>query len=103
MGAAFQWIGFIVISCLLFLLSRRFSERITGDQPKGVGADRCIGKEGVVVEELNNNKNTGRVRLEGEEWRAESDVGEIIPQGARVTVIRVEGTRLIVRLSEKGG
>ena len=39
---------------------------------------------------------TGRVRVEREEWRAESVDGSEIAVGATVHVLRVDGTRLIV-------
>lgn len=101
-GAGWQWATFIVVSGLLFIVSRRFAERITKKQPPGIGADRFIGMMGVVLEEVDNIKNTGRVRIEKEEWRADSDTGETIPVDKRVEVTRLVGTRLIVRTLKEG-
>ena len=101
-GAGWQWATFVVVSGLLFIISRRFAERITKKQPPGIGADRFIGKKGVVLEEIDNIKNTGRVRIEKEEWRADSDTGEIIPVDTRVEVSRLVGTRLIVKILKEG-
>jgi len=101
-GAGWQWATFIVVSGLLFVVSRRFAERITKKQPPGIGADRFIGMKGVVLEEVDNTKNTGRVRIEKEEWRADSDTGEVIPVDTRVEVIRLVGTRLIVKTLKEG-
>lgn len=42
-------------------------------------------------------KNSGRVRLKNEDWRADSESDEIIPRGARVEVAGLDGTHLIVR------
>jgi inner membrane protein len=39
----------------------------------------------------------GLVRIEREEWRAESVDGAAIPVGAAIRVVRVDGTRLIVK------
>lgn len=102
LGAAWQWIAFVVISGVLFAVSRRFAERFSKKQPPGIGADRFIGKKGVVLEEVDNIKNTGRVRIEKDEWRADSDTGEVIPVGKRIEVIRLEGTHLIVKTLEEG-
>ncbi len=101
-GMGWQLLSFIVVSAVLFAVSRRFAERFTKKQPPGVGADRFIDKKGVVIEEINNLKNTGRVRIGKDEWRADSDTGEVISPGQTVEVIKVEGTHLIVKVS-KGG
>ena len=39
----------------------------------------------------------GRVRIEREEWRADTSGHVAIPEGARVIVERVSGTHLVVR------
>ena len=97
-----QGAAFVVVSGVLFAVSRKFAERFTKKQPPGIGADRLIGKRGVVLEEIDNIKNTGRVRVEEDEWRADSKTDEIIPEGKRVEVIRVEGTHLIVKELTEG-
>jgi membrane protein implicated in regulation of membrane protease activity len=101
-STGWQWASFIVISGVLFLVSRKFSEKLTKKQPPGIGADRNIGKQGVVLEEINNENSTGRIRLEREEWRAESENNEVISIGEKVIVIRLDGTHLIVERIEKG-
>jgi membrane protein implicated in regulation of membrane protease activity len=102
-GMGWQLASFIIVSGVLFAVSRRFAERFTKKQPPGVGADRFIDKKGVVIEEINNLKNTGRVRIGKDEWRADSDTGEVISPGQTVEVIKVEGTHLIVKVSKGGG
>lgn len=101
-GAAIQLAAFVVVSVTGVLVSRRFADRVTDEQPSGVGADRFIGTECVVLEEIDNQANTGRVRLGGEEWRAESESGAPVSQGTRVAVTEVVGTRARVRIIEKG-
>lgn len=97
-----QWLVFIVISGSLLIVSRRFAERFTNKQPPGIGADRFIGTTGVVLEEINSAQNTGRVRVEKDEWRADSETDATIARGTWVVVTRVEGTRLIVSVSNGG-
>jgi len=101
-GAGWQWVTFVVVTGLLFVVSRRFAERITKKQPPGIGADRFIGMKGVVLEGVDNTKNTGRVRIEKEEWRADSDTGEVIPVDTKVEVVRLVGTHLIVKTLKEG-
>lgn len=102
-NAGWQWGAFIVVSGILFAISRRFAERFTKKQPPGIGADRFIGEVGVVLEEIDNIKNTGRVRIEKEEWRADSATGEIIKEGEKVKVVRMDGTHVVVKIIEEGG
>jgi membrane protein implicated in regulation of membrane protease activity len=99
-GFGLQLIVFIVVSFALFAVSRRFAERFTKKQPAGIGADRFTGQPCVVLEEIDNSKNAGRVRLDREEWRAESESGEVLAPGTRVVVARPSGTHLVVRKSE---
>ena len=96
-GLVGQLGGFIVVSLIAFIASRRFADRVSKPQPPGIGADRFIGRRGVVLETINNHDNTGRVRFEKEEWRADSERDEdIIPVGARVIVTRLSGTHVVV-------
>lgn len=96
LGFGWQLAAFVVVSGVLFIISRRFAERFSKKQPPGIGADRFIGLEGIVLEEIDNAKNTGQVRVQKDEWRANSATGEIIPKGKRVKVIRMDGTHLVV-------
>ena len=102
LGGSWQWGAFAVVSGVLFVLSRRFAERFSKKQPPGIGADRFIDKKGVVLEEVDNIKNTGRIRIGKEEWRAESDTAEAIAVGKMVEVIRVVGTHVVVKTLKEG-
>lgn len=97
LGSAWQWGIFVVVSLVLFLVSRRFAERFTKKQPPGIGADRFVGKRGIVLEEINNDQNAGRIRVEKDEWRADSETDEVIPVGTRIEVVRVEGAHAVVK------
>jgi len=103
LSAPWQWAAFVLVSSVLVVFSRRFAERFSKPQPDGVGANRLVRCQGVVLEAVDNRRNTGRVRLEKEEWRAESETGEPIPPDTVVIVSRVEGTRVIVRPSQQEG
>ncbi|MEJ2722488.1 MAG: NfeD family protein [bacterium] len=104
MGASAGWqLGvFVVVSLVLVVVSRRFAERVTKRQPPGIGADRFVGNECIVLETVDNSRNTGRVRMGREEWRAESATGAAIAKGAHVRVVRLSGTHLVVDLMTEG-
>ncbi len=97
LGYIWQLGAFVLVSGVLFVVSRRFADKFTKKQPPGIGADRVIGKQGIVLEEIDNTKNTGRVRLKKEECLAGSETGEVIPVGNQVEVIRLDGTHLVVK------
>jgi membrane protein implicated in regulation of membrane protease activity len=98
LGAGWQWAAFVVVSFVSFLASRRFAERVSDAQPPGIGADRFIGEQCVVLEEIDNTKNSGRVRMNKEEWRADSAGGGVIAKDARVVVKSIKGTHLVVEI-----
>lgn len=97
LSVGWQFAAFILISGSLFAVSRRFAERFTQKQPPGIGANRLIGKKGVVIERIDNIKSSGRVTIDGEEWRAQSESGDAIPADTTVEVVAVDGTRLVVK------
>ena len=103
LGFSFGWqlAAFAVVSLVLFASSRRFAERFSKKQPPGIGADRFIGKQGIVLEDIDNAENVGRVRLDKEEWRADSETGTIISTGTQVEVVRLDGAHLVVKTIEK--
>lgn len=97
-----QWGSFVVVSGVLFAATRRIAEKFTKKQPPGVGADRFVGKMGVVLEEIDNMKNTGRVRIDKDQWRADSQTDDAIPEGAKVKVVGLDGTHLVVQVLKEG-
>lgn len=92
-----QLLVFAVVSGVLLAFCRQIVLKLTAGAPKNVGSDRMIGKDGFVLKEIDVKKASGLVRVEREEWRAESESGETIPADRWVEVIRIDGTRLIVR------
>ncbi len=91
-----QFITFILVSGILFVFGRGFAERVTDNQPPGIGADRYAGKVAIVIEEVSNLDNTGYVRIDQDEFRATSESGEVLKEGAHVVVVKIDGTRAIV-------
>ena len=64
------------------------------------GADAYVGKQGRITEKVNTQAGTGRIQIGGENWKAVSDVGIIIEEDSQATVIRIEGAKAIVSVSE---
>lgn len=99
LGLTWQLLAFIVVSSATVLLSRPFAERVTSKGPQDVAGDRVLGKRAVVLQAIDPIANTGMVRVETEEWRAESVDHSPIAKDSVVEVVAVEGVRLQVRRS----
>jgi inner membrane protein len=98
---AITWLVFVGVTAvalaLLLPLSRHIN-RTHDPAARGEGADRWAGRLAVVIEDVPAGVHaTGMVRIEREEWRAESVDGTALPIGTEVTVLRVDGTRVVVR------
>ncbi|MGL4670319.1 MAG: NfeD family protein [Methanobacteriaceae archaeon] len=89
---------FIIVSVVCILLSRPLAKRLTKNTPeKKVGSERLIGEEGIVLEDISENK-IGTVKIIGDTWKA-SSTDEIL-KGELVRVKEIKGTRLIVEKSD---
>ena len=98
LSLAIDWVVFVLVSAsasaVLWPLRRRLDNR---SPHHAIGANRWVGREARVVRDIPGLPGeTGLVRLEREEWRAESLIGVPIPSGSTVLVSRVDGTRLVV-------
>ena len=58
--------------------------------------DSIIGKQAIVVNQIDNLKEEGQVILNGMEWSARSTSGEPIGENVKVRIDRVEGVKLFV-------
>ena len=93
---------FLVTSLLTLLLVRPLVKSRAVSQVQATNADRLIGMEAEVTEEIDNFKGRGQVLVAGIPWtaRAEQD-GQVIPAKARVRILRIEGVKVIVALVER--
>jgi membrane protein implicated in regulation of membrane protease activity len=93
-----QWIVFVVVSTLAFAFSRRFAKKVYNSKSAfGVGAERYEGRRAWVIETVDQSAATGMVRIDREEWRADSVADEVIPAGSWAEVVKVDGTRMVVK------
>lgn len=101
-GVVWQVVLFLVVSAICLIATRPLVKKMTATKIQKTNADRCIGAEAVVLEEINNLKSTGLVKTMGNTWTARSADGSVISKDAVVTVQKMDGVKLIVsRQSEK--
>ena len=93
-----QILAFVVVSTLCCFLFFRLMTLRNGKTGRSGGADELIGLTGKVVETIDNLAGCGLVSVNGEEWAARSiDYDGVIEEGTEVSVVAVEGVRLICR------
>lgn len=93
-----QVITFFIVSILLLIYTRPLAKKFI--EPKKdykSNTDKLIGKEAIVIENINNIKDTGQVKIKGEIWSASSESDEIIQKNSIVIIERVQGVTLIVK------
>lgn len=92
--------GFVIGSAVSLILIRPFANRVSSHEPNVVGIDRVLDKQGIVIEAIDPVSAKGRVRVDREEWQAESVDRQPIAAGITVFVLGVNGTKLKVRKDE---
>jgi membrane protein implicated in regulation of membrane protease activity len=98
---AVEWAAFVGVSVAAFAGLRPLARRLDREGGSdGVGSRRLIGRQGTVLEGIEPG-HVGLVRIDREEWRAESADRTAVPSGAAIRVTDVEGTRVIVTPAEE--
>lgn len=93
---AVQIIVFFVLTIVLIILTRPLARKMTKFTKEATNADINIGKTGVVTKISDESLGIFRVRVENNDWSAVTEDKHIIPVGTEISVIRIEGVKLIV-------
>ena len=91
-----QIVWFLVISFVTLYFTRPLVKEYVNSRSQPTNADMVIGKEALVTEDIDNVEATGAVSVGGKVWTARSADGGRIKSGAVVSVLRIEGVKLIV-------
>lgn len=96
-----QWTAFVAISLAALFALRPLARRLDQNaESNGVGSRRLIGRVGVVLEAIPFD-DSGVVRIDREDWRAVGVARAALAEGARVRVVEVEGTKVVVTAAEE--
>ena len=88
---------FLVISIVLLVCTRPLAVKYFNKNITKTNVDSMIGKQAIVLAQINNLKEEGQVMLNGMEWSARAyEEDNIIPTGAVVEVKEIRGVKLIV-------
>ena len=92
-----QGMLFVAVSVVALLATKPLVKKYLRPRMQATNADRCVGRTGVVLEDIDNLAATGQVRVCGSVWSARSTDGAPIAAGTTVVVDRIEGVKLMVR------
>ncbi|MBO7160476.1 MAG: NfeD family protein [Paludibacteraceae bacterium] len=99
-GYSFNWqmMAFAAGSLLAFFIIRPLALKYITKKQQYVpmNAEALVGMQGVVTEEINPAQHTGRVAVNGDDWKAVIETDEVIPVGTNVTVIKQDSLVLTV-------
>ena len=101
LGGSFTWqvVVFVVVSLLAFIFLRPVVIRFLDKKSKDVktNADALVGRKGVVSECIDAENHTGRVAIDGDDWKAVSEDGSVIEKGAYVEIVKLDSIIVTVK------
>ena len=88
---------FLAVSALCLLAVRPLARRHLNSKVEPTNADRVIGEQAQVTEDIDNIRGKGAVVIRGVAWTARSEDGLPVPAGSLVRVLRIEGVKVFVQ------
>ncbi len=94
-----QIVVFVVVSMLSFIFLRPVVLRFLDKKSKSVktNADALIGRKCVVSERIDAEQHTGRVAVDGDDWKAVAEDGSVIEKGTNVEIVKLDSIIATVR------
>ncbi len=94
-----QAIIFVVVSAATFIFVRPIAVKLCRAKETPTNVDSIVGMEGIVLENIDNLRSEGRVKVNGLDWSAKSENGVVISKDTIIVVKKVEGVTLTVSAS----
>ena len=91
-----QVVAFLVVSIVLLYFTRPIAVKYFNKSRVRTNIEGMIGKQAVVMSEIDNIQGIGQVKINGMDWSARSFTGTPIAAGTVVIVKAVDGVKLIV-------
>ncbi|MBR4390590.1 MAG: NfeD family protein [Bacteroidales bacterium] len=104
LGANLTWqiVIFAIVSLLTFIFLRPFMMKFLDRKSKDVktNADALVGRKAVVSERIDATQHTGRVAVDGDDWKAVAADGSVIEKGTEVEIVKLDSIVLTVKKVE---
>lgn len=93
-----QVLVFLAVSLALMIFTRPIAVKYFNKDRVRTNAESLIGKQAIVISEIDNLQGIGQATVGGQEWSARSeDDSRKYPVGTVVDVVAINGVKLIVR------
>ena len=98
-----QIVLFFAVSFVLLYFTRPMAVKYFNKDRVKTNAESLIGKQAIVISEIDNLQGIGQITISGQEWsaRAAEDVTKF-PVGAVVEITAIQGVKLIVKERKEG-
>ena len=94
---ALQVILFLLVSALLLFFTRPLAVKYFNKDRVRTNAESLVGRQAIVISEIDNLQGIGQVNVGGMEWSARTMAdGVKLPVGSVTTVLAINGVKLIV-------
>ncbi len=95
---AIQIAAFLIVTIVLLVFTRPIAVKHFNAKVEQTNVNAMIGRKVRVTKTIDNTAGEGKVIVGDVEWTARSEADDvIIPEGSVVSVIRVEGVKVIVK------
>ena len=87
----------LVVSLLLLFFTRPIAVKYFNRERVRTNVESLVGRQAIVISEVNNLQGTGQVNISGQEWSARASYDSVTyPVGSVVNVVAISGVKLIV-------
>ena len=88
---------FVVSTALMIIFMKPLMSKIFKTKDVPMNKDAMVGKQALVVKEIDNLNSKGQVKVNGELWSAISDDDNIIEENSTVEILGIDGVKLRVK------
>ena len=94
---ALQIILFLLVSALLLFFTRPLAVKYFNKDRVRTNAESLVGRQAIVISEIDNLQGIGQVNVSGVEWSARTRTdGVKLPVGTVTNILAINGVKLVV-------
>ena len=94
---AIQIAVFVITSAIFIFFTRPLAKKLTKkDKEVVTNAFAIVGKNAVVIEDINSTFGTGQIMVDGQVWAAKTEDDNIIPKDTEVLILAIDGVKAVV-------
>lgn len=92
-----QFVLFVLVSLVLLYFTRPIAVKYFNKDRVRTNAESLVGKQAIVISEIDNLQGIGQVTVGGQEWTARTvEEGITLPAGSVVVIRAISGVKLMV-------